>query len=131
MIAHQKNRLGSSGSLLMISLVAGLCLTGCDGPSRDDLGRELSSAQAALDGRTMAEAQCASCHSIGLEGESPHPDALPFRNFAENYPIAYLAEALAEGIFVGHPDMPVFRFEPDEVEALITYIELVQAPKKA
>lgn len=39
-----------------------------------------------------------------------------------------LEEALAEGIYVGHPDMPVFRFEPDEVEALIDYIQSIQDP---
>lgn len=81
-------------------------------------------------GVQIAEAQCSSCHAIGLDGESPHPDAKPFRFFSENYPISDLAEALATGIYVGHPDMPVFRFEPDELEALIEHIESVQVPKE-
>lgn len=83
---------------------------------------------AARTGVEIAEAECASCHATGLSGESPHPEALEFRRFSRFYPIEHLAEALAEGIYVGHPDMPVFRFEPDEVERLIEYIETVQEP---
>jgi hypothetical protein len=37
-----------------------------------------------------------------------------------------LAEALAEGIFVGHPDMPEFVFEADEVGAILAYLKSIQ-----
>ena len=40
----------------------------------------------------------------------------------ERYPVEHLAESLAEGIVVGHGDMPEFLFEPDDVEALLAYI---------
>jgi mono/diheme cytochrome c family protein len=33
-----------------------------------------------------------------------------------------LEEALAEGISTGHPDMPEFIFEPDQIEAILAYI---------
>jgi len=36
--------------------------------------------------------------------------------------VEHLAESLAEGIVVGHNDMPEFLFEPDDVEALLAYI---------
>ena len=35
----------------------------------------------------------------------------------------HLAEALAEGIVVGHPIMPEFAFDPPEIYTLLTYIE--------
>ena len=37
-------------------------------------------------------------------------------------PIEQLAEALAEGLVTGHPAMPEFTFEPDDIDALLTYM---------
>lgn len=79
-------------------------------------------------GLRIAEANCAVCHAIGASGDSTHADAPPFRTFAQNYPVRHLEEAFAEGILVGHPDMPEFVLEPDQIEALLSYIESVQAP---
>jgi cytochrome c len=45
---------------------------------------------------------------------------------ARKYPIEGLAEALAEGLTVGHPDMPEFVFEPDEVGAILSYLNSIQ-----
>jgi cytochrome c len=77
-------------------------------------------------GQAIAEEKCARCHAIGLEGESQLPIAPPFRTLSERYPVDDLAEALAEGIVSGHPAMPEFIFEPDEVAALIAYLQSVQ-----
>ena len=79
-------------------------------------------------GRAIAENICSTCHAIGLEGASPHREAIPFRDLSKNYPIEDLAEPLAEGIMVGHPDMPVFAFDPDHIDSLIAYIESIQTP---
>jgi hypothetical protein len=46
----------------------------------------------------------------------------PFRDLPRKYPVEHLAESLAEGIVVGHNDMPEFLFEPDDIEALLAYI---------
>jgi hypothetical protein len=46
---------------------------------------------------------------------------------AAKYPIEDLSESLAEGIISGHPDMPVFVFKPDDVEAIIEYLKSIQA----
>ena len=73
-------------------------------------------------GRALLEANCAKCHAIGMEGESKHKEAPPFRVVVTRYPPDNLAEALAEGLISGHPDMPEFVFEPDEVEAITTYL---------
>ena len=80
-----------------------------------------------MPGQVIAQNLCAGCHAIGLEGESPHADAPPFRTLSEKYPVRLLEEALAEGIAVGHEDMPEFQLEADEVEQLIQYLESIQA----
>ena len=36
------------------------------------------------------------------------------------------AQVIAEGIFAGHPDMPIFVFGPYDVEAIIDYLESIQ-----
>jgi mono/diheme cytochrome c family protein len=43
------------------------------------------------------------------------------------YPPDQLAEALAEGIMSGHPDMPEFTFEPAEIEAIVGYLATLKA----
>lgn len=77
-------------------------------------------------GRHLAELYCVSCHAIGTEGESPHPMAPPLRTLSRNYPVNALEEAFAEGILVGHPDMPEFRFEPDQIDDLLAYLQSIQ-----
>ncbi|MEL7031619.1 MAG: cytochrome c [Pseudomonadota bacterium] len=77
-------------------------------------------------GEVLAKQQCSDCHAIGASDLSPHPEAPPFRTLGEAYPVEYLAEALAEGIIVGHPDMPVFELSPDQIRALLSHLEEVQ-----
>jgi mono/diheme cytochrome c family protein len=79
-------------------------------------------------GEELVAARCARCHAIGRTGASPHPQAPPFRTLGKRYPIESLEEALAEGIISGHPDMPEFTFEPDDVDAIIAYLESIQEP---
>lgn len=81
-------------------------------------------------GRALLEANCAKCHAIGTEGESKHKEAPPFRVVVTRYPPDNLAEALAEGLISGHPDMPEFVFEPDEVEAITTYLATLKPTGK-
>ena len=81
-------------------------------------------------GRAMARAYCARCHAIGLHDKSHHPDAPPFRTLSQRYPIDSLQEAFAEGISVGHPDMPEWRFEPDQIRRLLGYLESIQPPSQ-
>lgn len=112
------------------ALWLGLCLaSGCtdhvdeskfaaesDDSVREQLGR----------GETIAQHLCAGCHAIDEEGSSPHPDAVPFRQLSWKYPVRSLREPLSTGIVVGHPDMPEWQFEPQDVEAILTYIESIQ-----
>jgi cytochrome c len=77
-------------------------------------------------GHALVEKNCARCHAIGKEGESSHKEAPPFRTLSAKYPVADLAESLAEGIVSGHPDMPIFVFSPQDVAAIIDYLESIQ-----
>jgi hypothetical protein len=52
--------------------------------------------------------------------------APPFREVVRRYPVYDLAEALAEGIVSGHPDMPQFVFQPKEISAILTYLKTLK-----
>lgn len=69
---------------------------------------------------------CAKCHAIGKSGDSPLPIAPPFRTLHERYPVESLAESLAEGITTGHPTMPEFTLEPDQIENFIAYLKTLE-----
>jgi len=79
-------------------------------------------------GRALAEALCQRCHGIGHSGESADENAPPFRDIAGRYSVWALQEALAEGILVGHPDMPEFTLDPDEINALLSYMDTLTPP---
>jgi mono/diheme cytochrome c family protein len=81
----------------------------------------------AEDGRDIAEAQCAGCHSVGEYGESPNPAAPPFRTVLQRYRAEVLEEELIAGIQVTHP-MPEFQFNPQGADALIAYLQSIQEP---
>ena len=76
-------------------------------------------------GRAMAEANCARCHAVGADDDSPVADAPPFRTLSQKWPVEHLEEALAEGIVVGHEtvEMPEFVFEPDQIGDFIAYLK--------
>ncbi len=79
-------------------------------------------------GERLVTAECGDCHAVGRDDASPMAAAPPLRMLFDAYPPAYLAEALAEGIVVGHADMPEFRFTPDEIDAVVAYLEELTAP---
>jgi mono/diheme cytochrome c family protein len=77
-------------------------------------------------GQELLAANCSRCHAVGRTGSSPRADAPAFRTLSRKYPIEWLAEALAEGLYVGHPDMPEFAFEPRDVGAILDYLNSIQ-----
>ncbi len=81
-------------------------------------------------GRTLARDNCARCHGIGRTDESPLEQAPPFRRLHERYPIEQLAEAFAEGIVVGHTEMPAFQLEPAQIDALLAYFGSLERPPR-
>ena len=77
-------------------------------------------------GQTFAQTNCSQCHAIGRVGESPIPEAPPFRTLHTHYPIEDLAEAFAEGFTTGHPSMPQFQLDPAQINDLLAYLDSIQ-----
>ena len=77
-------------------------------------------------GKTFALNNCARCHAIDRVSQSPLKIAPPFRNLHKRYPIETLAESLAEGIQTGHPTMPEFRLDPDQIHDLLSYMKTLE-----
>ena len=83
---------------------------------------------AAQRGFVFVQTNCSACHAVGRFGSSPLAIAPPFRTLHERYPVEMLAEALAEGIIVGHPSMPQFVLDPAQIDDVITYLQTLEAP---
>ncbi|WP_298253254.1 cytochrome c [Bradyrhizobium sp.] len=77
-------------------------------------------------GKRLALMYCARCHSIDKAGPSPLKIAPPFRTLHERYPVETLQEALAEGIVTGHPTMPQFSFDADQVGDFIAFLKSLE-----
>ena len=77
-------------------------------------------------GKTFALNNCGRCHSIDKVSPSPLKIAPPFRILHTRYPIETIAEALAEGIYTGHPTMPVFQLDPDQIHDLLAYLKTLE-----
>lgn len=79
-------------------------------------------------GELLVQQKCARCHATGRADASPNPKAPPFRTVGRNYPLDHLAEALAEGIITGDNDMPQFKFDPNDIDAILDYIADLSMP---
>ncbi|MGX1324376.1 mono/diheme cytochrome c family protein [Bradyrhizobium sp. USDA 377] len=77
-------------------------------------------------GKTFARTNCARCHAIDRVSESPLKIAPPLRTLHRRYPIETLGEALAEGIYTGHADMPAFELSPDQIHDLLSYLKTLE-----
>ena len=77
-------------------------------------------------GKTFALNNCARCHSIDRVSQSSLKIAPPFRTLHKRYPVETLAEALAEGIQTGHPTMPEFQLDPDQIHDLLSYLKSLE-----
>ena len=77
-------------------------------------------------GKTFAINNCARCHSVDRATASPLRIAPPFRTLHLRYPIENLGEALAEGISTGHPTMPEFVLDPDQIHDLLSYLKSLE-----
>ena len=77
-------------------------------------------------GRVYARTHCMQCHSIDPVGPSPLSEAPPFRDLHRRYPVESLSEALSEGIRTGHPGMPEFKLEPDQVGDFIAFLKSLE-----
>jgi cytochrome c len=100
-----------------LTVAAALVLAGLTCPtSAQDLKR----------GEDLLARDCSPCHAIGRSGDSLQPDAPAFRTLGKRYPIEALEEALGEGMMTGHPAMPEYAYDADEVGDIIDYLKSIQ-----
>ncbi len=99
-------------------LAAGLVISLCSGA--------LGADNPVQTGWELVQDYCSVCHATGAQGQSPHPEAPPFRSLHERYDMDSLAEGLVEGLVSGHPDMPEFEFDPAQAEAIIAYMKSLE-----
>jgi cytochrome c len=97
---------------MILALLMAASLTAADA---EPIGRP-------ADGRAIAERNCGGCHAVGKRGPSPRADAPPLRSLQSRYPVEDLEEALAEGISVGHPDMPKVELNPQQIADFQAYL---------
>ena len=89
-------------------------------------GSALAITPAEQRGKNFVRANCSRCHAIDKVSPSPLKIAPPFRDLHKKYPIEQLQESLAEGIVTGHPTMPQFRLEPDQINDVISYLKSLE-----
>lgn len=89
-------------------------------------GFEPAAAENARQGQQLALTYCARCHATDKVSPSPLKIAPPFRTLHERYPVEMLQEALAEGIVTGHPTMPEFSFDADQVGDFIAFLKTLE-----
>ncbi len=87
---------------------------------------EAQTMRAVQRGETIVQTYCAQCHAVGKTGSSALSVAPPLRDLHKLYPVEDLEEAFAEGITTGHPEMPQFELEPDQIDDLIAYLKSLE-----
>lgn len=90
------------------------------------LGSAPTRASSPEQGKRLALTYCAKCHAIDKVSPSPFKPAPPFRDLHKRYPVDTLQEALGEGLVTGHPAMPEFRFDPDQVGDFIAFLKTLE-----
>ena len=85
-----------------------------------------SHASSPRQGKRLALTWCSKCHAIDKVSPSPLGIAPPFRDLHKRYPVDTLQEALAEGLVTGHPTMPEFRFDADQVGDFIAFLKTLE-----
>lgn len=104
-------------SIMLATLILGLSL---------GAGAHAQEPKDAARGEILVRRHCGGCHAVEQADASAEPAAPPLRELNRRYQPEMLAEALAEGILTGHPMMPEFRFPPEDVRAIIDYLDAIQ-----
>ena len=112
--------------LMTVCLLLFAACSGAETPPRDGADPSTEQIEQLGRGEAIAETLCSTCHTLDAAGASPHPEAIPLRELSSNYPVRSLRAPLSAGIVVGHPDMPEWQFEPQDVEALLAFLESIQ-----
>lgn len=121
-IAAKASRLNLKHATIAVALVLSLMPAAHADPADTELLKK---------GAGLLEKNCKRCHATGTDDKSTHFKAPPFRDVFKRYPAENIAEALAEGIVSGHPDMPEFVFETGDIDAIVAYLDSLAAAAPA
>jgi cytochrome c len=77
-------------------------------------------------GRALLTKLCSECHAVGRTGQSPRPQAPPFRSISRRYEISDLVEQFRAGFTGPHPDMPTFTVSGQDGRAIEAYLYAIQ-----
>jgi cytochrome c len=77
-------------------------------------------------GEALVTRHCGGCHATARDDRSREPAAPQLRELNRRYDTEQLGEALAEGLLVGHPMMPQFRFPAEDVKSILLYLKSIQ-----
>jgi mono/diheme cytochrome c family protein len=116
--ATKAERASMTGSRYSIALAASLMLAAGSAWAETPVQR----------GEVIARGLCSPCHAIGTTGESRHPAAPRFRVLDNQTDLSKLSRRIREGILTGHEDMPLFRFNGGDADAVVAYIRSIQGP---
>ncbi len=92
----------------------------------EELSQGPKASESARHGAALAEANCAKCHAVGLEGDSTHPEAPPFWTLSERRPVETIANMLLNKSGPKHSDMPNFQITKTQAEDLASWISWIQ-----
>ena len=109
----------------------GLVLFAAMGAGGTALGQNQGDPQSVVRGETLANRDCAACHSIEPTGASPLAAAPPFRDLHKRFPPDDLEAGVLSDLLSGHPAMPEFRLRPAEIHDLLMYLRSVGSEKSA
>ena len=84
-----------------------------------------------VDGQAVARRDCAMCHAIGPQGDSPHAGAPPFRDLHKRFAVDEMEAGMLADLLTGHPAMPAMRLSPAEVHDLLDYLKSLQLERSA
>jgi cytochrome c len=107
----------------------GLIAIACAALSVADFGSALAdSVGDVVKGKAFVQQNCARCHAVSLDDDSHMPEAPALRSLHKRYPIDSLAEAFAEGIVTGHPEMPKYELDTSTINDMLAYIKSLAGP---
>jgi cytochrome c len=86
---------------------------------------ELSPTEA--EGRAILQKNCGRCHSVDSSGESPLPNAPPFRNIYKKFAVEELKMRLSEGVVSHFRGMPQIDFTNEEITRIVDYLDVLRA----
>jgi mono/diheme cytochrome c family protein len=111
------------GNVMQGTVRAAICAVLLCAPApADRASAQDEDAKLAARGKALLSEQCSKCHQVEASGASPLAIAPPFHELMKRYAPEDLEEALGEGLSSGHPAMPEFTFEPEEIAAIVTFL---------